>query len=330
VFVLRKRLMGRYRFPLPARTTLRTLTSIRPDVIVAHFGGAAVAAAPLARRLDTPLIAVFHAFDLFARPFTPAYYAPLWRSGAHAVTVSRHGLRRLAELGCPPERSHLIHCGVDPNRFDPEKTLHPSHSPFRFISIGRLVEKKGLDILLRAMAIASIRSPDSLHLDIWGDGPLRGPLSRLSRRMNLSAVVAFRGSIEARDLPRILRLYDGFVLASRTAANGDKEGLPVTLLEAQAAGLPVVSTWHAGIPEALPPQNHGWLAYEGDADSLAARISALVRCRPDERHAIGENGRQWVARHFSLNDEIRAYRRLMEERVSLTGTLAGTHPGKDA
>lgn len=323
-FLLRKRLMGLYRFPLPERTTLRALTSIRPDVVVAHFGGAAVAAAPLAGRLGVPMVAVFHAFDLFARHFSAAYYAPLWRSGAHAVAVSEHGRHRLVELGCPPERLHLIHCGVNVARFQPAMPPPPSNRPFRFLSIGRLVEKKGFDVLLQAMAAALIRSRRPLQLDIWGDGPLRNRLHQLCRRLELAPFVTFRGPSDIRELPSLLGQYDGFVLASRTAADGDKEGIPVTLLEAQAAALPVVSTWHAGIQEALPPQNHEWLAHEGDTDSLALRLTSLACCRPDERHAIAMRGREWIARHFSLDNEIASYRRLLEGRITRTGARAAS------
>jgi colanic acid/amylovoran biosynthesis glycosyltransferase len=149
----------------------------------------------------------------------------------------------------------------------------------------------------------------------------------LASQLGLWHAVTFKGLAASREVPRLLRQYDAFVLPSRTARNGDTEGIPITLLEAQAAGLPVVTTLHGGIPEAVPRANHGLLAREGDVQDLAEKLLFLASRRSRWRE-IGRRGREWVLKHFALDDELAAYRRLFEKVTAssarpATVTIAG-------
>jgi glycosyltransferase involved in cell wall biosynthesis len=308
-FAIRKHWLGTYRFPLPVRAARRALRQIRPDLVLAHFGGAGAAMAPLAHELGIPLVVVFHAFDLFTRQFRADTYATMWESVSHAVAVSEHGRTRLVELGCPEDKARVVHCGVDTVRFAPANASRQAAEGFRLVSIGRLVEKKGFDDLLRAVAAISSRLAAPVHVDIWGDGPMRLRLGSLACRLGLRHMVTFKGVAANRTIPRLLHRYDVFVLASRTARNGDTEGIPITILEAQAAGLPVVATQHAGIPEAVPPGNREWLARENDVDDMAGKLLSLA-ANSNRWRAIGMRGRDWVLRHFALGDEVKAYRSL--------------------
>jgi glycosyltransferase involved in cell wall biosynthesis len=311
-FAIRKHWLNIYAFPLPPRAACNVLRDTRPDLVLAHFGGAGAAIAPVAVELGIPLVVVFHAFDLFMRQFRPATYAALWASGAQAVVVSEHGKQRLLELGCPAGRARVIHCGVDVSRFAVAADRQSGDIGFRFVTIGRFVEKKGFDDLIRAMDAIRGRLALPVRLDIWGEGPLKQRLEGLVKRLGLRDAVTFKGVAASQAVPQLLRQYDAFILPSKTARNGDTEGIPITLLEAQAAGLPVVTTRHAGIPEALPPANHGLLAREGDVRDLAEKMLSLAGRREGWRE-MGSRGREWVAREFSLEDEIAAYRRLFHE-----------------
>jgi colanic acid/amylovoran biosynthesis glycosyltransferase len=315
VFAIRKHGLNVYRFPLPPRTARQALRDIRPDAVLAHFGGTGAAVAPVTRELGIPLVVVFHAFDLFMRQFRPATYRDLWALGAQAVAVSEHGKSRLLELGCPAERVRVIHCGVDIGRFEAAADRQPDANGIRLVSIGRLVEKKGFDDLIRAVGAIRGRLPMPIRLDIWGDGPLKHCLEGLARGLGLRHAVTFRGLADSQEVGDLLREYDAFVLPSKTARNGDTEGIPITILEAQAAGLPVVATVHAGIPEAVPRANHGLLAREGDVQDLADKLVALAGSRGSWRE-IGSRGREWVIRGFSLDEEIHAYLRLFRETVT--------------
>jgi len=305
-FAIQKHCLGVYRFPFPHLKTRQTLRDIRPDVILAHFGGAGAAISPAARELGIPLVVVFHAFDLFMRHVRPGTYTSLWDSKPQAVAISEHGKARLLELGCPAERVRIIHCGVDISRFPPVNHPLPRPDAFRLVSIGRLVEKKGVDDLLHAVAMIRDLTAQPIRLDIWGDGPRRRHLEHLARILGVKDRVTFRGVAAFCDIPGILREYDAFVLPSRTASDGDKEGIPITILEAQAAGLPVVATLHAGIPEAIPPSNREWLSDEGNILDLAGKLRSLSS-QPDQWDNIGRRGRAWVLRHFDLKEEISAY-----------------------
>ncbi len=314
-FAIRKHWLNVYRFPLPPQAAREALQGIRPDVIVAHFGGAGAAIAPVALELGIPLVVIFHAFDLFMRQFRPATYTALWDAGAQAVVVSEHGRRRLLELGCPAGRTRVIHCGVDVSRFAAAADRQPGVDGFRLVTIGRLVEKKGFDDLIRAVAAIRGRSAQPVSLDIWGDGPLKPRLEGLVCRLGLRNAVTFRGIAASCDVPQFLRLYDAFILPSKTARNGDTEGIPITILEAQAAGLPVVATLHAGIPEAIPPANRDLLAREGNLQDLVEKVRLLAGQR-DRWCDRGLRGREWVVREFSLANEIDAQLRLFREMVT--------------
>jgi colanic acid/amylovoran biosynthesis glycosyltransferase len=208
----------------------------------------------------------------------------------------------------------VIHCGVDCSRFTPAEDCPSRNDGFRLVTIGRFVEKKGFDDLLRAVAAIRLRIAQPIRLDIWGDGPLKQRLEDLACELGLRNEVMFRGVVLSHDVPRTLHRYDAFVLPSKTALNGDKEGIPITILEAQAAGLPVVATLHAGIPEGLPPANRDLLAREGDVEDLARKL-LLLASRRNQWREIGLGGRRWIEQHFSLSEETRAYQRLFEELV---------------
>lgn len=311
-FAIQKFGLGIYHFSLPTHATRQALRETRPDIIFAHFGGTGACIAPLAGELGIPLVVTFHAFDLFLRPFRPSTYRALWASGAYAVAISEHGKQRLIELGCPSHKVRVIHCGVDLSRFSQLPPARQTTNDFRLISIGRLVEKKGFDTLIQAVALASQTSLPRIRVDIYGEGPLRRSLEKLIRTLNLTGSVALRGSVTHQEVPTLLREYDAFALPSQTARDGDKEGIPITILEAQAAGLPVISTLHAGIPEAIPPTNREWLAHEGDAKELASLLKSMAT-RYTEREGIGRRGRDWVSRHFSLKDQVITTLHLLSE-----------------
>jgi len=320
-FVIRKYCLNIYRFPLPWQATRKALAAISPDVILAHFGSAGAAIAPVAFEMRIPLVVVFHAFDLFTRPFGPATYKELWASGAKAVTVCEHSKRRLLELGCPAKGVQTIHCGVDISRFSPAEDWPTREKGLRLVAIGRFVEKKGFDDLILAVGTLRSRRAQPIRLDIWGDGPLKGRLECLAQRLGLSTTVFFKGIVASRDVPRLLRQYDAFVSPSRTARNGDSEGIPVTILEAQAAGLPVVATRHAGIPEGIPRENHYLLAREGDARDLADKLELLCAQRTRWRE-IGLCGREWVLKNFTLEGELAEYLQLFAQITSSSTPLA--------
>jgi colanic acid/amylovoran biosynthesis glycosyltransferase len=270
------------------------------DVIHAHFGPVANMFRFVKQLWDTPMIATFHGYDFSCVPQQQGcdVYKNLFRA-LDAVTVnSQYAAECLKRLGCPPERIHHINVGLNIDDFPfRERVLHRGE-PIKILTVGRLVEKKGIDYAIRAIAELKEYYP-SLQYHIVGEGPLRPLLEDLVRECNLGEQVILHGSRDGKYVRKLMEDSHIFVLTSITASNGDQEGTPVSLMEAQASGLPVISTFHSGIPEIVTDQVSGFLVQERDADALADRLTFLVQ-HPEMWPAMGRMGRLHMEASFDI------------------------------
>jgi glycosyltransferase involved in cell wall biosynthesis len=194
---------------------------------------------------------------------------------------------------------HVVHLARDLSNFSYRP---PEGAVSEWISVGRLTEKKGHLDAIRAVQKETERG-EPLRLRIVGDGPQRDDLEQYIRANDLEDTVELLGSRPNAEVGRLLRDADAFLLCSKTAASGDREGTPTVLVEAQAVGLPCVSTRHAGIPEMIPEANHQFLAPEGDVDAIAECIRRVRTCSEAERRRVAEAGREMVETSFSLERE---------------------------
>jgi colanic acid/amylovoran biosynthesis glycosyltransferase len=226
-------------------------------------------------------------------------------------------LDRLRELGCPPAKLRLQRISVDVRRFEPP--LSRAGSPPRVLTVARLVEKRGVDTLLHALASLRAELPE-LCCEVIGDGPLRGRLEALAVELGLGGRVVFRGACPEQEVVAAMQAAHCFVLASRQAEDGDEEGTPTVLMEASSAALPVIGTRHAGVAEIVKDGETGLLVPPADPGALA---TALRRLLADAalRQAMGERGRAHVAAVF---DQPLLSRRLQElyEEVDREATPA--------
>jgi glycosyltransferase involved in cell wall biosynthesis len=226
----------------------------------------------------------------------PDRYRTLWDKASLFLCVSRFIRAEAIDAGFPPGKLVVHRIGIDSRKF------HPSSAPKGcrvVLFVGRLVEKKGCEVLLRAMAIVCATAPDAL-LVIIGDGPLRHPLGALASALNVDAT--FLGAQAPADVHSWMQKATVFCVPSQRAENGDSEGLGMVFLEAQACGIPVVSTLHGGIPEAVENGETGLLAPEGNVQALAqALIAYLLDSELAERH--GAAGRARVVREFDLHEQ---------------------------
>ena len=285
---------------------LAALGGVRPALIHAHFGPDAVYALPLARRLGVPLVTTFHGFDVttsaaaLLRSGSPylinyvLYRKQLSEYGALFLCVSEHIRQKAFALGFPETSTRLHYIGIDPAMGNTAADC----ASMNILHVARMVEKKGTAILIRAFAAVQARHP-SATLTIIGDGPLRATLEALATKMNVAGSVAFLGALPNAAVLNHMRKAAMFVLPSVTAASGDTEGLPITILEACALGLPVVATRHGGIPEAVRDGETGLLVPERDEAALAAAIDHLLGDRA-ERSRLGAAARDFVRQHFNL------------------------------
>jgi colanic acid/amylovoran/stewartan biosynthesis glycosyltransferase WcaL/AmsK/CpsK len=311
---------GRYTPRSLVRTVFRKLTGRDPYVerilrrakarlLHAHFGPSGVRALLYKRGTGLPLVTTFYGYDVSALARHDVWrrrYERLFAEG-DLFLVEGPSLRdKLVALGCPAARIEVQRIGipVEEIAFRPRAPRPPGEKAVAIFS-GRFVEKKGLKLALAACAAARTRTQD-FEFRIIGDGPLRDEIERTIERLGMQGYVRLLGFLGYADYLREMAAADFFLHPSLTASDGDSEGgAPTTILEAQAAGLPIVSTTHADIPNVVLPGRSALLAPEGDAAALADHITLLVteqeRWRP-----MGAAGRQFVAEHHDVRRQVEA------------------------
>ena len=277
----------------------------RCDVIIAHFGhnGERVAALRKWKVLKPPVVTIFHGVDVGVpanQGTLKSLYAGLFKHGTLNLTVNDFFRRLLLEAGASRPSLAVHHMGIDPTEITYGWKSWEG-SQLALITVCRLVEKKGVEFALRALASLSASHPElDWRYDVVGDGPLRGKLEALVVELGLTGRVAFLGGLPHTEVKQRLRLAHVFVLPSVTASNGDMEGIPVALMEAMAAGLTVVSTTHSGIPELIDDQGTGFLAPERDVAALAHKL-AWVAEHPAECERIALAARRKVETDFNAD-----------------------------
>lgn len=269
------------------------------DVIHAHFVATnGVAAQIAARLLGVPFSLTAHAYDIFLRK-PEAVRRQLTLPDALA-TISEYHRRYVANL-CPqrwtPETVDLVHCGLDPSEFVPNPQP-VGDGKARIVAVGSLAEKKGHEYLIDAAALLA-RDGCDFEVSIIGQGPLRESLQARIDSHGLGMRVKLLGGLNQTQVKERYRQSDIFTLACVTAKNGDKDGIPVAIMEAMATEIPAVSTDVAGIPELIIDGETGLLAPEKDAPALAAALNRLMN-EPDLRHRLSLQGRRKILDEFDI------------------------------
>jgi colanic acid/amylovoran biosynthesis glycosyltransferase len=251
------------------------------DVLVCNFGWfgeSVVRSAP--HRNQSKVVTIFHGADM-SRSLLVAKndpYKELFDNGGLFLPISAHWRAELISLGAPPERIALHRMGVDLDQFSFRTRTEVVGRPFRFITVCRFVEKKGIRFALEAMGDLAARSDvPGFTFEIIGDGPLDSALKEQVHILGLGDRVVFRGELPHEDVSLAMADADAFVLPSIVAQDGDMEGIPVVLMEAMASGLPVVSTRHSGIPELIQDRTNGLLANQEDSAGLAEILLVAMR-----------------------------------------------------
>jgi len=271
-------------------------------VCLAEYGPTGVAMRGPCGAAGVPLIVQFHGFDAFVRSTLDTFgrdYPQLFAAAAAVVAVSNEMAEALVALGAPRERVHVIPCGVDLERF---RGADPGQAPPVFVATGRFVAKKAPHATLRAFARAAATVPEA-RLVMIGDGELRPSAHALAAELGVADRVSFPGSVPPEAVAEAMRAARAFVQHSVVAPNGDREGTPVSVLEAAASGLPVVATRHGGIREAVVEGETGLLVDEGDVEGMAGHLVTLAR-DPARAAALGAAGRRRAGELHSLERSI--------------------------
>ena len=293
----------------------------RYDVIHCHYGPLGIQGMTLRKLglLDGALITSFHGYDLSLclRSEGAGMYSRLFAIGDLFLPVSRNWRERLIGLGCPESKVVVHRTGMDCQRFAYRARPAATDGSVRVVSIARLVEKKGIEYAIRAVAELAAAGR-RIEYTIVGDGPLAEELHQLTSELGVERAVRFVGQ---RAQPEVIRILDEshlLVVPSVVARDGDEEGIPVVLMEAMAMGLPVVATHHSGIPELVEHGVSGLLVAERDVQALARAITELADA-PQLWSAFGHAGRSRVLAEHDigrLNDSlVMLYQRAISGRT---------------
>ena len=270
------------------------------DVIHCQYGTLGKNLVFLKEIMDVNIFTSFRGYDLtrFVNETHPSVYDELFKRGDAFLPVCDYFARKLQELGCPPERIHVHYSGIDTAKFAFRE--RPSNDQeVRIFTVGRLTEKKGIEYSIKAVAKLASRYP-AIRYTIAGEGPLRSPLEDLIHKLGMEKHIHLAGSLPSEEISELMNQTHIFILVSVTAQDGDQEGMPVSLMEAMATGLPVISTQHSGIPELVQDGISGFLVPERDVDTLAEKCEYLIS-HPQRRAEMGRAGRKFIEENFEIS-----------------------------
>ena len=299
---------------------LARLRELRPRVLHAHFGRGGALALPIARALGIPLVVTFHGGDASKdkhydpRPLPTIFQrrlAALQREAAAIICVSDYVRDVLRRRGFPADKLHVLRYGVEIEAAEPD--IEPA-ADAEILFAGRFVEKKGIRYLIEAARLWREHGV-SRPLALIGDGPLEPELKRQAAGLDHVRFLGWQPNAELRR--RMGRAF-AVCVPSVVAAAGDAEGLPNVVLEALAAGVPVIGTGEGGIIEAIQHDRTGLLVPPGDAGALADAVT-LLNDRPATRHRLALAARRRAIDCFSATAQSH---RLEDLRLSVAPKTA--------
>lgn len=287
------------------------------DIFLVHFGYAGALANKLRELgiLKGKQATVFHGADISRRHILDEHkqdYRNLFQQSELMLPISHLWQNKLIEMGCPPEKIHVTRMGIEPEKFN-FQPRDAFHTPLRIVSVARLTEKKGLDVAVKASAILKQRG-GRFQYTIIGNGDQDRMMRDFIAREEMDDYVTMPGFKPQEEIRQALNQADIFLLPSKTAADGDMEGIPVALMEAMAVGLPVVSTFHSGIPELIENDVSGWLVKEDDAEALAETLLKLSEGAVDVAPVVAA-ARQKVETEFNQHIAYRELAQILEQMV---------------
>lgn len=271
--------------PATSRQAMKLLLQSGARLLHIHFLVDARFFLPVIRRASIPTVVSGYGYDVssFPRKLRGVglwYLRPLFEEKNITFLAMSNDMRNdMLKLGCPESKIIVHYYGTEVERFLFPARQFQEKKLLHLLVVCRLVPKKGIAQLLKAVAYAEENKLTSVQfrVTVIGEGPLRDELASLAISLNIADRVLFRGHVSHEDnaLVDAYKEADVFVLPSMTV-NNEKEGIPGTLIEAMASGLPVISTRHAGIPEVVTHEKNGLLVEEGDVQALAISLARLA------------------------------------------------------
>ncbi|MFC0516640.1 glycosyltransferase [Mucilaginibacter angelicae] len=314
VYLIQKRLFKKREIGVRTRALADYLKKNDIDVVLAEYGMVGAMIASACKMAGVPLVIHFHGADAHHRP-TIAKYQQLYHKAfdyaSAIVAVSNDMVQSLKKIGAPAAKIHLNPYGVDGEKFP---LIDISNSGPYFLSVGRFVEKKSPQSVIRAFKKVNEDFPEA-HLWMVGDGPLFDEAKQLITELSLTGNVTLTGVMTATEIRKLMEKVRCFVQHSVTAADGDMEGTPNTILEAASSGLAIVSTAHAGIKEAVLDGIAGFLVPEHNIDEMAAKMLSIAG---DVKLAakMGLAAHDHIVQNYDINKRIALLDGIIQSSIS--------------
>ncbi len=321
--ILRDRIFFKYyRFlgPFQKRYFTKILDNPKIKFVHAHFGTGAIEIFKIARNLNKKLLVSFHGYDASNLLQLKSYVNNLkmFFSVSYVITPSQFMLKRLIEKVGEPKKAFVIHYGIPLDFFEyverePVSEKFKKGEKITFLQVSNFIEKKGHIYTLQAFADIHKKHKNT-ELILGGEGELFNKMKKVAEKLGLNKSVKFLGLVNQEQVRNLFKQADVFVHHSVTAKNGDQEGIPNVIMEAMATGLPVISTYHSGIPELVQDGENGFLVSERDVTAYAEKMEFVLK---NADKTISLKARKTIEKEF--NNEIQVekihnvYRYLLNE-----------------
>lgn len=298
---------------LRRRALHRFLRDNAIDVVLAQFGHMGTRVMDVCEKAGVPLVVHFHGADAYDYATLKEFgenYRVMFQKTAAVIAVSRHMENQLVKLGALKEKVHYSPCGMDPAMF---YGSDPAKSPAVFLTVGRFVDKKAPHLVLLAFKKV-LEKKAQVKLLMVGDGPLLNSSISLARALGIEQSVSFLGVKSHKETAQLMREVRAFVQHSIVPPSGDSEGTPVVIQEAGGSGLPVIATYHGGIPDVIEDGVTGFLVNERDVEAMAERMIRLVE-DPELAAAMGKAAQKRILANFTLGKNIERLTAALEAAV---------------
>lgn len=284
----------------------------RIEAILAHYGPVGLNMVEISKKTDIPLYVYFHGYDVYRASELKIYgkhYHKIFQQAKKVFAVSEEMVKTLEVMGAPSSKVVYNPCGADTELF---KFVDASANPPLFISVGRFDDTKDHSATIKAFKLVNNQYPET-RLKLIGDGKNINLCKRLAVKLRLTDKVVFTGILNHEAVAFEMTKARVFVLHSVTTNDGDKEGAPVSIMEAGATGLPVVATNHAGINDIIIENETGFLVNENDIEDMANSMKRFIE-NNDLAKQMGKNAALRINEHFSLKRNVEVIWKALNEK----------------
>ena len=313
-YLIQKKIFNRMDIKVRTRALAKYLTENKIDVVFAEYGMVGASITEACQMAGVPLVIHYHGADVHHTETIKRYINLYRKAFAYAsalIAVSGDMVNALVDMGAPREKITNASCGIDPGAFP---ALDISKTGRTFLSVGRFVEKKSPVSVVQAFKLVHDEFPDA-RLKMVGVGPLFDETKALVSQLGLDDSITLLGAQNQQQIKALLKESRCFVQHSVTAKDGDKEGTPVTILEAGSSGLAIVSTQHTGIKEAVVNGDTGYLVPEYDIEGMAHYMK-MIAADVNLAVELGAKEATYICENYDIQSRIKTITKLLEQAIA--------------